>query len=175
MLYHEHILEVLVPNVKALWKSSIDANCMYKNMYGLFCIEKVVWTMIFGYPRYVLIASKVGHKSWERCQGWRDLRPLPSSWLGMLLQGSKRWDGLRAALHLEAVPIRCVRGLKSSLVIGQKAQISPNPFTPRGWADLVVWFFWLKNVCYDTARACWIGCTQNEGPIFGLEANVIFH
>jgi hypothetical protein len=39
---------------------------------------------------------------------------------------------LRAALHLEAGPIRYVRGLKSSLVIGQKAQISPNPFTPRG-------------------------------------------
>jgi hypothetical protein len=39
---------------------------------------------------------------------------------------------LRAALHLEAGPIRCVRGLKSSLVIGQKAQIGPNPFTPRG-------------------------------------------
>jgi hypothetical protein len=45
---------------------------------------------------------------------------------------------LRAALHLEAGPIRCVRGLKSSLVIGQKAQISPNPLTPRGHADLVV-------------------------------------
>jgi hypothetical protein len=45
---------------------------------------------------------------------------------------------LRAALHLEAGPIRCVRGLKPSLVIGQKAQIGPNPFTPRGRADLVV-------------------------------------
>jgi hypothetical protein len=48
---------------------------------------------------------------------------------------------LRAAsLHLEARPIRCVRGLKSSLVIqfGQKAQIGPNPFTPRGRADLIV-------------------------------------
>ncbi len=44
-------------------------------------------------------------------------------------------------------------GLKSSLVIGQKAQIGPNPFTPRGRADLVVWFCRLKNVCYDTARA----------------------
>jgi hypothetical protein len=41
---------------------------------------------------------------------------------------------VRAALHLEAGPIRCVRGLKSSLVIGQKAEISPNP-------DLVAWFF----------------------------------
>jgi hypothetical protein len=45
---------------------------------------------------------------------------------------------LRAALHLEAGPIRCVRSLKFSLVIGQKAQIGPNPFTPRGRADLVV-------------------------------------
>jgi hypothetical protein len=45
---------------------------------------------------------------------------------------------LRAALHLEAGPIRCVRGFKSSLVIGQKAQIGPNPFTPRGRANLVV-------------------------------------
>jgi hypothetical protein len=50
---------------------------------------------------------------------------------------------LRAALHLEFGPIRCVRGLKSSFVIGQKAQIGPNPFTPRGLADLVVWI--LKN------------------------------
>jgi hypothetical protein len=39
---------------------------------------------------------------------------------------------LRAALHLVAGPICCVRGLKSSLVIGLKAQIGPNPFTPRG-------------------------------------------
>jgi hypothetical protein len=45
---------------------------------------------------------------------------------------------LRAALHLEAIPIHCVRGLKSSLVIGQNAQIGPNPFPPRGWADLVL-------------------------------------
>jgi hypothetical protein len=45
---------------------------------------------------------------------------------------------LRAALHLEAGPIRCVRGLKSALVIGQKFQIGPNPFTPRGRADVVV-------------------------------------
>ena len=45
---------------------------------------------------------------------------------------------LRAALHLEAGPIRYVRGLKSSLVIGQKAQMGPNPFTPRGRADVVV-------------------------------------
>jgi hypothetical protein len=35
---------------------------------------------------------------------------------------------LRATLHLEAGAICCVRGLKSSLVIGQKAQIGPQPF-----------------------------------------------
>jgi hypothetical protein len=45
---------------------------------------------------------------------------------------------VRAALHLAAGPIRCVRGLKSSLVIGQKAQIGPNPFAPRGRVELVV-------------------------------------
>ena len=45
---------------------------------------------------------------------------------------------LRAALHLEAGPIRCVRGLKSSIVKDQKAQIGSNSFTPRGQADLVV-------------------------------------
>jgi hypothetical protein len=84
-------------------------------------------------------------------------------------------DIIRAALHLEVGPIHCVRGLKSSLVIGQKAQVGPNPFTPRGGADLVVWFYKTKNVCYDTAWAHWVGCTQNGGPILGLEANVIFH
>ena len=44
----------------------------------------------------------------------------------------------RAALQLKAGPNRCVRGLKFSLVIGQKAQIGPNSFTPRGRGDLVV-------------------------------------
>jgi hypothetical protein len=40
---------------------------------------------------------------------------------------------LRAAFHLEAGPIRCVRGLKFTIVLmGQKAQIGPNPFTPTG-------------------------------------------
>jgi hypothetical protein len=43
--------------------------------------------------------------------------------------------------------------LRSSFVIGQKAQIGPNSFTPRGQVDFVVWFFKLKNVCYDMARA----------------------
>jgi hypothetical protein len=52
---------------------------------------------------------------------------------------------IRAALHLEAGPICCVRGFKSSLVIGQKVDINPNPFTPTCWADLEVWFFWFKN------------------------------
>jgi hypothetical protein len=41
---------------------------------------------------------------------------------------------------LKVKPIHCVRGLKSSLVIGQKAKIGLNPFTPRGRADL-------KNEC----------------------------
>jgi len=44
---------------------------------------------------------------------------------------------LRAALHLEAKPIYCVRVQESSLVIGQSPEISPNPFTPRDWANLV--------------------------------------
>ena len=45
---------------------------------------------------------------------------------------------LRAALHLEAGPIQCVRDLKSSLVIGQKVEISLHFFTSRGRVDLVV-------------------------------------
>jgi hypothetical protein len=32
-----------------------------------------------------------------------------------------------------------IRVLKSSLVIGQKAQIGPNPFTIRGHVNLMVW------------------------------------
>jgi hypothetical protein len=39
---------------------------------------------------------------------------------------------VRGALHLEAGLICCVRGLKSSLVIGQKAQLRSNPFTTTG-------------------------------------------
>jgi hypothetical protein len=47
---------------------------------------------------------------------------------------------LRAALHLEAGPIHCVRGLKSSLMIGQKVQKSvPTPLHlevgPIWWYD----------------------------------------
>jgi hypothetical protein len=89
------------------------------------------------------------------CSYW--LLPLISKNNGVLLNNFE-WNKvgphlLRAALHLEVGPIRCVRGFKSSLVIGQKAQISPNPFTPRGRGDLVVRFLILKNVCYDTARA----------------------
>jgi hypothetical protein len=49
-----------------------------------------------------------------------------------------QYYSIRAPLHLEAGPIHCVRGFKSSLVIGQKVQIGPNLFTPRGRADLVV-------------------------------------
>ena len=68
-----------------------------------------LWTFSFGLSQFH------GHGSWLVCE-----------------------VALRAALHLEAMPIRYVRGLKSSLVIGQKAQIAPNPFTPRGQANLVV-------------------------------------
>jgi hypothetical protein len=57
---------------------------------------------------------------------------------GLLVVGPNPRPSCRAALHLEVGPIRCVRGLKSSLLIGQKAQIGLNPFTPRGHADLVV-------------------------------------
>lgn len=42
-----------------------------KNIYGLSCIEKVGWTMIFGCLGYVLFAFKVGHERWKYCQGWR--------------------------------------------------------------------------------------------------------
>ena len=52
---------------------------------------------------------------------------------------------LRVALHLKAGPLCCVRGLKSSLVIGQKVEIGPIPFTPRGWVDSMVCFFLKKN------------------------------
>ena len=45
---------------------------------------------------------------------------------------------LRAALRLKSGSICSVRGLKSSLAIGQKAQIGPNSFVPRGWANVVV-------------------------------------
>ena len=48
-------------------------------------------------------------------------------------------------------------------MIGQKAEIGPNPFTPRGRADLVVWVFKLKNVCYDTAELVELGAPKMEG------------
>jgi hypothetical protein len=75
---------------------------------------------------------------------------------------------LRVALHLEAGPIRCVRGLKSSLVIGQKAQIGPNPFTPRDRAELVVWFFSLKKYVMSRPKLVELGAPK-------WRANVIFH
>ena len=54
-----------------------------KNIYGLSCIEKVGWTMIFGCPGYVLFAFKVGHERWKRCQGWRGFcgRCPPLAWV----------------------------------------------------------------------------------------------
>jgi len=70
---------------------------------------------------------------------------------------------LRAALHLEAGPIRCVRGLRSLLVIGQKDQIGPNPFTPRGWADLVVWFFYWKMYVMTQPELVELGAPKMEG------------
>jgi hypothetical protein len=63
----------------------------------------------------------------------------PTNWQGMTTNVGLTF---RATVHLEAGPICCVRGLKSSLVIGQKAQIGPKPFTPKGGGDLVVWIFW---------------------------------
>jgi hypothetical protein len=69
---------------------------------------------------------------------------------------------LRATLHLEAGPIRCVRGLKSSPNIGQKAQIGPNPFTPRGYADLVVWFFNWKMYVMTRPELVELGAPKME-------------
>jgi hypothetical protein len=52
---------------------------------------------------------------------------------------------------LEAGPIHCVRGLKSSLVIGQNDEIGPNSFTPR--CELIWWYeiFIQKNAWSDMA------------------------
>jgi hypothetical protein len=55
---------------------------------------------------------------------------------------------MRAALHLEAMPIRCVRGLKSSLVIGQKTQIGPNPFNLHLEAGPIWWYDFLIKKMY---------------------------
>jgi hypothetical protein len=68
-------------------------------------------------------------------QVWSTPLGLPGRCGGRMHQHST--SVIRATLHLEAGPIRCVRVLKSSLVIGQKAQIGLNPFAPRGRADLV--------------------------------------
>jgi hypothetical protein len=70
---------------------------------------------------------------------------------------------LRAALHLEAGPIRCVRGLKSSLVIGQKAQIDPNPLHleagPIWWYD-----FFNQKMCVMTRHELVeLGAPKMEG------------
>jgi hypothetical protein len=80
------------------------------------------------------------------------------------LPGSKGpSEALRAALHREAGPIRCVRGLKSSLVIGQKAQIGPNPFKPKGHADLVVCVFDYKFVFMTGPKLIESGAPKMEG------------
>ena len=57
-------------------------------------------------------------------------RPMDNAHLSIGGLNKKEGRRLRAALHQEARPICCVRGLKSSLVIGQNAQIGPNLFTP---------------------------------------------
>jgi hypothetical protein len=64
-----------------------------------------------------------------------------------------QWShAVRATLHLEAWPVCCVRGFKSSLVIGQKVEIGPNPFTPRGQADGGMKIL-MKNVWCEMVRA----------------------
>jgi hypothetical protein len=86
---------------------------------------------------------KLLHPTYIHSLCWSLKRGVKRIWIGSAfptnesgeVQGSQ---DLRATSHLEAGPIRCVRGLKSSLVVGQKAQIGPNPFTLRGRADLVV-------------------------------------
>jgi hypothetical protein len=60
------------------------------------------------------------------------------TWIKNHLASDNACNTLRAALHFEAGPIYCVRGFKSSPVIGQKAETGPNPFTPRGQAELVI-------------------------------------
>jgi hypothetical protein len=58
----------------------------------------------------------------------------------------------RVALHLEVTPIRYVRGLKSSLVIGQRFKSVLTPLHleagPIWWYDLLLL---LENAGYDTA------------------------
>jgi hypothetical protein len=83
---------------------------------------------------------------------------------------------VRATLHLEAEPISLCKRLEILTCDGPKGANRSQLFYhleagPIWWYD----FFKLKNVCYDTAGTHWIGCTQNGGPILGLEANVIFH
>jgi hypothetical protein len=58
---------------------------------------------------------------------------------------------LRAALHLEARPIRYVRGLKPSLVIGQKIEIGPNPLHLEVVA--IWWYDFSNQKMHDLTRS----------------------
>jgi len=64
---------------------------------------------------------------------------------------------LRAAWDIEAGPIFCVKRMKSSLVIGQKVEMGSNPFTPRGWANLVEWILYSRKTWSHMTWARWIG------------------
>jgi len=66
---------------------------------------------------------------------------------------------LKAALHLKAGPICCVRYQKFSLLIGQKVEITLNPFTPSLKANLVEWILYSKKTWFDmvwTQQIIWI-------------------
>lgn len=52
---------------------------------------------------------------------------------------------IRVALHLVARAICYVKNQESSLVLELNGEISPNPFTPRSQANLVVRIFYLKK------------------------------
>jgi len=70
--------------------------------------------------------------------GHKTLNPLNLTYLQGL--------ALRASLHLEARPIYYVRGLKYSLVIGQRVKIGSNPFTLSVETNLVEWIFFKKDM-----------------------------
>jgi hypothetical protein len=67
-------------------------------------------------------------------------------------------SSIRAPFHLEVGLVRCVRGLKFSFVIGQKAEIGPNPFTPKGRVNLVLCIFKSKKcmVWHDPSSLNWV-------------------
>ena len=83
----------------------------------------------------------------------------------------------RAALHLQAGPIRCVRGLKSSLVTGSNRSQCLSTYRLDRFGGMN--FFITKcMLCHGPSslngpKMCML-CTQNGGSILGLKANVIF-